>query len=483
MRRALFVTLLACGCGGGSPAATDAHTADAARDAGPDVDEGAVSGSRLKLTWFNFADGTRTWNSFYDAQRKENCSLYSGWAGGGTFCVPDWGGNIFYNDAGCAQPVDAVYHDPSCLQTPPTYVIDGSDVGCTYEPQHLYLRGPQLTITGYYERFSDGSCGGPYTGGYDFYQLGAEIPTSELVEITLGAPTTAGRLSTRFYQSTDGMKVPASVHDAMLGTDCYPESYGDNATTATCQPSTYGSFYYHDAACTQPELDVPTTCAVPQYMSTTPTTACPADPPNIYTLGQQLASSPLYYPSTGSCVSTTGSTDEHYYQTGMPVNIATMARIADTTPGHRIELVHFTTTDGLKFRDYVVHDVQEDADCYPTQLPDGTIRCVPYGGYVDSYFSNAQCTAPLDVVPLSTGPATCGQPAVPKFARKYVQPQPGTCQYSTELHPVTTPYTGTVYYNNGVSCAVLTTYQQKFYSIGPAVPLTDFVSATLSTDQ
>ena len=73
---------LVAACGGNTASPIDASAGDAALDAGVDPNEGARSGSRLKLTWFEFSDGTRQWNSFYDAERKEGCYPYPAWTDG-----------------------------------------------------------------------------------------------------------------------------------------------------------------------------------------------------------------------------------------------------------------------------------------------------------------------------------------------------------------------------------------------------------------
>src|SRR2546423_5565110 len=261
MRQVLLAALIVCACSPSVPVSGDAP-GNSGGDAGPDPNEGAKSGSRLKLTWFNFADGTRTWDAFYDAQRKENCYLYENWTDGGTYCAPNNSGSLVYSDAGCTQRVIEVYRDPTCPTPPSPYTMEWIYGTCTSQPAHLWQRGAGIALASYYERFSDGTCGGPYTSsGYDMYSVGLEIKPSDLVRLQLGSPVGAARLGERFYESTDGLKVPWTIHDAMLGVDCYPAYTPDNATTTTCAPGAAADAYdYHDAACSQPELEQPKTC-------------------------------------------------------------------------------------------------------------------------------------------------------------------------------------------------------------------------------
>ena len=100
---------------------------------------------------------------------------------------------------------------------------------------------------------------------------------------------------------------------------------------------------------------------------------------------------------------------------------------------------------------------------------------------VQTFYRDAACTQQVDLIEVTLGPAGCGAPPVPKYARKYITPQAGSCQYNIELHQVSTPYAGTVYTNYG-TCTPYTPTTTKLYSIGPASSLNEFVSATRSID-
>src|SRR6185503_16874367 len=90
----------------------------------------------------------------------------------------------------------------------------------------------------------------------------------------------------------------------------------------------------------------------------------------------------------------------------------------------RLQLVHYTDAEGLSYRTYELYDTQKATDCYPTKLPDGSLRCIAYGGYVATFYTSSACTTQIDLAEIETGPASCGAPLVPKFARKYVAPAP-----------------------------------------------------------
>ena len=479
--RALLVALLA-GCSGSPPAAIDAP-AGGSGDAGIDPNEGAHSGTRLKLTWFDFTDGTRQWDGFYDAQRKESCYPYSAWPDGKTYCTPDHNASVVYTDASCSQKIGQVYRDPSCVQQPPPYLLEWHYAACNSGPAHLYLRGAAATAASYYTRNYDGTCAGPYSGAsYDFYALGGEITPQMLVEVTTATGTEAGRLATTFYASADGMRLPTRLHDTQLGTDCYPETFADGATTGECIPTTawYASDF-HDASCTQPTVGLASACAAPSYIEYAPKNACPGDLPHLASSTGAIASSPLFYLSGQTCTAETAGTGVTYYGAGADVPTPTVNRTVDALASHRIQLVHYTTPEGLRFRDYTVYDAQKGTDCYPTALPDGTTVCLPFGGFVQTFYRDAQCMQPIDLIEVSVGPQGCNAPPVPKYARKYITPQAGSCDYNIELHQVQAPYAGTVYTNYG-SCAAYAHPTTALYSISAASSLNEFVSATTSID-
>jgi hypothetical protein len=473
---------LVAACSSDAPVFNDAPPA--VIDAPPAVDpnDGARSGTRLKLTWFEFADGARQWDGFYDAERKETCYIYRDWIDGKSYCAPDYSGSIVYTSSTCTAKATEIYKDPSCALAQLPYTMEWDYTPCDSRPAHLYLRGTKLSLAQYYYKTSDGRCGGPYTTttSYDYYAVGAEVAPSELVEVTIGSPVGPGRLGTRFYQSSDGMRLQATVHDSELGADCYPQVYATGATTGSCAPNARYAAYDQDAACTQHKIAINKQCELPKYTVYYPPEACPADPPSYYTLGTPVSGSPLYYYDGASCVASTPSTANNYYRVGTELAVAPVDRVV-AAAASRLQLVHYTNSEGMSYRSYNLYDSQKGADCYPTKLPDGTIRCVPYGGYVRTLYRESTCTQTIDLVEVDSGPASCGAPTVPKFARKYVTPAPGSCNYGTQVFDVGAPYSGTVYEDFG-TCQVYSPATAKLYSLGAPVPVTDFVTATTSID-
>jgi hypothetical protein len=347
------------------------------------------------------------------------------------------------------------------------------------------VRGARVSVTQYYFRSTDGSCTGPYSAANDgYYAVGLEVPPSDLVKLSVGAPTNGARLAERFLTSSDGLAMPWTVHDSMLGVDCSPSARTQGAQSAVCAPAgAVNARYAHDAVCSVLELAVQNTCTPPQYAVNTPYTACPGDPAQYFTVGPQMASSPLYYQSGNSCITTTANATDSYYGLGTPVPVASMHRAPDALPGHRMQLIHMTAPDGLRWRDSAIYDAQLQAECAPATLPDGRTRCLPLGGYTITYFADSTCTTAIDLVEVRSGLPSCGAPAVPKFANKYVPPTGGgTCSYDYELHAMGPEFTDQVFTNYG-ACAPYTPGQTKFYRVGLPVDLTDFETVAVVTDQ
>ncbi len=484
MGRAWALVLIAA-C---SPSVADLSDAASgpADGAAPDPNDGAKSGSRLKLTWYAFTDGTRQWSGMYDAQNKQLCSpYYAAWTNGSVYCVPPAGGSLVYTNSACTTRA-VHYYTGTCAEAVQPYYVEYATVGCTSAPAHLYRRGAQVAPATTYTKLSNGTCAsnGSPSSGDAIYALDAEVPTSQLVELSLTAPEGSGRLGIRYYTSSDGMRFPWTLHDSTLGGDCSASYASDASPAARCVPNqaSYAS-YAHDASCTQPELALQSTCPAPQYGYTFPATSCPDDAESYYQVSGTAAASPLYFPAGASCLATSASSGYSYYTLGAEVEVAPLTRAVDSGTAHRVQLAHYTADDGLRYRDpYALYDSQMGTRCYPTTLPDGSIRCIASGGYIDTYYSNAGCSTPIDLAEVYRGPASCSAPVPPAYARKSIAPQPGTCTYSTEVHQVTTVHSGPVYSGSPGSCTVYTPYEGILYNVGPVVPLTDFVAAAIAID-
>ncbi len=450
-------------------------------DAPPNAIDGAKSGTRLKLAWSDFG-GTRAWAGFYDAQRMERCNI-SAWSDGHSYCVPSAQGTAF-RDVACAQPVGVVYQDTTCTTAPPpTYLIDYSNGACSSQPSHLYQRGAKLAVAQWYERGSDGTCFGPFSStGIDFYALGTEVSPTDLAMVSLGSPLGEGRLGARAYTSADGLAFPASLHDAVAGIDCAPQSPYEGATQATCVPldAAYAS-YYRDATCSAGEVELDRTCKAPQF-AVSYADSCPTTRGRYYAVGAANTGSPLYYKSGTTCSATTATPASYrYFGLGNELVLASVNRAPDAAAGRRIVPIH-DTWDTFSYPEATLFDSTTGAECTPYTFPDGSEHCIPAGYGTSSYFTNATCTASIQLMSVYTGGATCSPPPLPSYAISYVPDASGKCQSTYEVHPVAAAYTGSVYTLFGSTCYQLSTTYEVFYRVGATLPLSTFASGMRMTD-
>jgi hypothetical protein len=486
LRAIAFASLLAAvACGGGKPAngKTDSGSGSGAPDAGSDTSDGAHSGTRLKLVDWTFADGTTTWDAFYDSERRENCSIAT-WADGNIYCYPTNAASVVYTDAACSQAVGQIYNNTLCPTPPPGYVQHSLDDGCRTTPDHLYVRGSQVAVSTYYLADPTGACDGPYSDdGYDlYYALGAEVSPTALVKLSVTTGSASAGFAMQYVASSDGAQFPWDVEDGASAMACYPQVVDSDASTALCAPNSWQAQFDHDASCTQPELAMLKTCTGWQYTYYFAPNACPSAPPDFYEIGSADGTTPLYE-YTGTCTQVTGNPAYGFYGVGAKVSLASFARAPDNTPTHRMELIHMTAPMGsVRLRDLPLFDDQLAAECYPTTMPDGTNRCVPFGATVTTYYTSSACSQTVDVVELYAGGSACGSPVVPKYAQKYVPTNTNECTYPYEVHPLASVYTGALYVNDG-SCVKYTPSDEVIYGIGSAVDPTTFALATAVTEQ
>ncbi|MBL0212637.1 MAG: hypothetical protein IPQ07_02005 [Myxococcales bacterium] len=447
----------------------------------PDLYEGAVSGTRLKLRYVDFGT-VRTLAGVRDMQRNEDCTP-TPWSGGKAYCVPQTGG-VVYANATCSQRLGQVFHDSACTtqKTPPAYFVENQYLtGCELAPAHLYARGTKVAATQYYFKSFDGSCAGPFiTSSSDYYAVGAEVATTELAETPLSAPATTGRLGQRFYESADGLRYPVAyrVHDALLGVECYPDYVSAGATSGRCVPEDAAfAGDFRDAACTLPAVSVNAGCTAAKFAVSFG--ACPYDEETYYPLGPKLTPTLLYYQSGASCTSYTPTAGDSYYGVGAPVTLATLTRSKGT--GARLEPIFFSTAEGLKTRDNPLYDEQLQAECFPTTQANGTIVCMPRASSISTFYTDAACTAPLQLMGIYRGAATCSPPPLPSYGYETIK-DTATCGTTYALHTVGQVYTGLRYRKSGTTCTADTGTTTLYYRVNATLPDTAMVAGTAVID-
>jgi hypothetical protein len=196
------------------------------------VDESADdrSGTQLKLRWFEYSDGARelAWSSsegvYFDSRFDTRCEPIE-WADGVTRCTP----GVHARLTGLTYAVGA-FTDDACTQLvgrslgDPDFVALGELRGDQHYPTQLLRGGKPLSILGpYYERRDDG-CAGPFTAVESrLYEVGALVPTADLVALVERELPTTGRLAHRTLEGSDGSGLWLGFHDRELAVDCSTE--------------------------------------------------------------------------------------------------------------------------------------------------------------------------------------------------------------------------------------------------------------------
>ena len=464
----------ACGGGGGGPDAGDDTPGDDVNDS----DDGAHSGSRLKLRWIDFG-GTRTGGlDAHDPAIDATCYPQA-WADGTTRCTPG-ATEIAYRDPGCTQPVGLTFADDVCPGPPPeffgTYLYTECGGGGL---DQVYRRGDPTTVTEYYG-MSGGTCAGPYMAdNRRFFTLGAELPRDSLVTLALGPPTGAGRYHQRFWESADGARMFGPVSDETLATDCVLEHYPEDST-ATCIPARPGyAHHYSDSTCTTHVAQVATACAVPDYLTYYPIapTTCPEDRrAHVFTVAGTTTA--LYRSSLTTCEPEPLDPGWTYHVAGDELAPPALTVAIGEVAGRQLQLVHAVDGTSRVRMAYEQYDVVNATGCVIVEDTTGP-RCIPLRGNAVGFYTDAACTASIRLVEVFHPDPSCDVVA-PPFAIGY---STTSCPGSYEVYPVGAMYTGPLYRAfDDVTCIEETATNRLRFQLGGQVPLTAFPAGTRVID-
>jgi hypothetical protein len=477
-------------CGSVNKAKPDAAPVpDAAVDAPPDPLDGAKSGTRIKLQWFVFDDGTKQFSGFYDSQLSSACSNNSFYGDTHTYCIPQYMG-VNYSDAACSQKIALSYNN-QCAATRQTYTFaaETMSMSCMYGVTHLYHLGAVASgVTNYYYKDGTGTCqnGGALGTNYTAYSVGAEVTTSGLAEMTLGTPT-AGAVGVVSLQTADGLNYPQNFHDSAGGFDCYGSYNYQGATTAMCVPNNSGyAGYYSDNGCTSHEMIVGPGCTPPPYAFKPSRDNCSVDPYEVDHGASLISPTPASYyywnPSSQTCIAQTIPTGYTFYDLGTAITLQSLMRKPDAIPGHRVQGIQMSSGES-RMRDYTMYDKTLGSECYIQQMGDGTYRCMPENAYIQqpsNFYTDSTCsTSATFAQAYKGGSASCASPPAPGYA--YANVTVGNC-YDYNIYQVGAKYTGTVYYMNGTCMPYPSAGQYDWYMLGPQVPTIGLAAATLQND-
>jgi hypothetical protein len=436
--------------------------------------DGNQSGTRLKLQWYAFEDGTRQIAGVYDSVRGEPCeiALYDD---GTARCAPTQGtlSSIAYSDAACTQPV--AYNVPSsCSTAPPIYaVVELEQPGCSYQRQVAPL-GAKLALATMYMSIA-GTCQPSSTSGYDVYAIGTPIAATDLAEVSLVA-TGSGRLQARYYESTDGFREQGDVYDTTLASRCFLVGAG---TSDTCQPDATAALWSADAQCSVLEVGFPHACPTPY--AAIGVAGCPPQSSRFFTLGPQAVTPPSYSVFGTTCVLFNPPAGDDFYMLGTEVQPVVAQRAPAAVPGHRLEVIYddapgFHMREGAPMLLPVLYDTVLATECYPWLASDGSYRCLPLPTVATPMFTDAACTQPVSVV-IDPGVTGCATPPPPPYA--FVPT--GACEQS-DTYSVGAAYSGPLYQMAAACTPHPRGPNEVDYLTGAILPPSQMAAATIVTE-
>jgi hypothetical protein len=418
------------------------------------------SGQRLKLGWYEYADGTRqretSW--YFDSELGERCTP-TAWSDGNRYCTPAHDEAIYVSDA-CSRAVGRTRID----STPASFFATSFMLFGELQLSRVFRRGaPTTAPLSMWVKHQNG-CYGPFEpgDGFEYFELGAEVP--DLVQLRRSAPHGRGELAIIDETSADGLRAPIGFYDRPHDVECSPAEQ-TTSDTVECVPANAALVsYFHEVGCIEPELaytgnDVPVTAK--QY---SPITRCW----QYYKVGAEVSAPPLYesLPLLGTCVATAPPAGARFYLVA-PQQLSVLPgllreREQTTRRLARIDLV----ADDVRVPDVLLYDRELEGEC----RRDDQLRCIPVtDAVVEPFFADSSCTIPLDLALVPTG--DCDPPA--KLARR-----------GDQLFRLGQPYTLRIHWlSTGDTCG---TYAPPApfvaWAIGPAIDPATFVQAQLAID-
>lgn len=440
MKRVL-ACLLVVACGDNLPERGDAH-----------------SGSRLKLAWYVYEGGAReletTW--FYDAALQLRC-VPTPWSDGHRYCTPAADEAVYVSDT-CTRALGRTPITSSAA----AYFATRFSIADELLPSRLFRRGePTQTPAGIWRKGTDG-CIGPFEPGdaFEYFELEDELAVTDLAAIRRSAPQGDGELSVILDTSSDGLRVPAAMFHRGSSSTCTMIDR-PNADHVECVPaSAPAAAYFHDAACTEPELgtaDAPVPTHASHFIVET---SCW----EYYTVGDEVTAPPLYERTGAGCLAVSPPEGQRFFTVAGTQPMPQLARLHEVSV-HRVQSIT-RINEELRLRDTAMYDALLATDC----AHDSELRCAPRTNIlVQPFFADAQCNTPIELALVPSG--ACDPPS--RFATDGV-----------ELYPLAAPYPSTIYVPyTGDTCGVFRPLAPFVaYAIGPALDRSQLARAELMID-
>jgi hypothetical protein len=422
------------------------------------------SGTRLKLGWYEYDGNARelepSW--YFDSELRERCSGEL-WSDGKRYCTPATDEAVYISET-CTRSVGRTLIGLSpAPYFASTFAIAGESLP---RRSRLFRRGaPTLPPVSAWQKGTEGCFQIALDEDFDYFELAAEIVTSDLAQLHRSGPHGLGTLAMITETSDDGMNVPIALFDRATDSECIAVERA-NSDRVECVPTAAGIVsYFHDAGCREPELAVPLGAPTTLAVSFDVATSCWTS----YAVGEEVSAPPLYEHSGPLCLEVAPPAGRRFFTMGAMQPLPALSREREPSAS-RIHSIS-RTTNGLRVTDPLLYDEDLDTDC----RHDDSLACVPRTTATLTrktaltYFADPQCQTAIDLAQVPMG--SCDAPV--RFATD------GDLYY-----PLGEPYPGPIYVpSTGDTCSgYAPPVPFVGYTVGPPLDPAVFARAQLTID-
>ncbi|MBA3391545.1 MAG: hypothetical protein H0T89_02820 [Deltaproteobacteria bacterium] len=347
------------------------------------------SGSRLRLGWFTYDDGTRQLQqaTFHDRELGTPC-MPRRWSDGNVYCTPEAWSTTFADDA-CTVEVGASPGGP----TPAAFFIRTYSLGATITPSRLHRRGARHPRLLQEWRLEGGECRGPITrSGFEYF----ELRPATAVRLRRSEPMGDSRLALIVHTSDDGVRAPAAIRDTVIEDDCVPTRVTGSAAPICVPTAAPRASHFRNDVCTErivtigPGEDQPITASLCEHSAGCTSFAHVAEEVSPYR---------VFAWSGDECVEVVLPLGSRAFAIGAALELAAMDRRIEPVAARRLDPI--VLADGaMHVPDEALFDKTIGDECRLVEIA-GVHRCVPGtdGPRFERYRLNS-CAFPSSMIPL-----------------------------------------------------------------------------------
>lgn len=431
------------------------------------------SGSRLKLAWYEYDGGARelerSW--YFDTTLDDRCTPTT-WSDGLRYCTPAFDEAVYVTDT-CTRALGRTVVSPASAPPATYFATMFTPTGSPQSaPSRLFRRGAPVTMapTAIWQKSTDGCRQMELGPGFDYFELGEEVPMTDLVGVRRGAPEGAGEIAVIDDIGDDGLVVPVALYDTVSEAECTTSDI-PNAHSVPCAPTTTVTAieYSTDTSCTTHVVALPADSTPPLVTFYDEQTSCLT----YYGLGRSLAiqeSQSLFQRGETECVRAPWPVEPtEFFERGERAYPPELARLRESGP-RRIRAIA-RVNGALRVMDRLMYDAKLDTEC----AHDEEMQCMPEaaGSVVPAtrraYFADEQCQTPISLA------------FVP---RRVCDPPLRFATDGAEYYELREPYTNPIFVpaSTGGTCIYAPPVPEVAYQVGEPMPRSAFALANLVID-